>query len=363
MWAFCFWSTALMARRLNDSDAADRYSRQTLFSHIGRDGQQRLRDARVLLVGCGALGTVLANTLVRAGVGVLTLVDRDYVEFNNLQRQVLFDEADAAQGAPKAIAAAERLSKINSDVTVVPHVADAHSGNIESLAEDTQLILDGTDNFETRYLINDVAVKHGIPWVYGACVGAEGMVMPIVPGRTPCLRCVFPDPPPPGSGPTCDTAGVLGPIVQIVASLQAMAALKVLIGQADGLEGKLIQIDAWAGQFHEFDMQGAFDAGQCPCCKGRRYDFLSGGRTSRSVALCGRDAVQIRPPSDSKLDLASVADRIRPTAKSTPSVNRYLLRFEVDHYQITLFADGRAIIKGATDVEEGRSVYAKYVGA
>ena len=351
-----------MARSSGDSDPTQRYSRQILYANIGRAGQQRLQEARVLLVGCGALGTVLANTLVRAGVGLLKLVDRDYVEFNNLQRQVLFDEADATEGAPKAIAAAERLGKINSDVTVVPHVADAHSGNIESLAEDAQLILDGTDNFETRYLINDVAVKHDIPWIYGACVGAEGMVMPIVPGRTPCLRCVFPDPPPPGSGPTCDTAGVLGPIVQIVAGLQAMAALKVLTGQADALEGKLIQIDAWTGRFHEFDMQGAFDEGQCPCCKDHQFDFLSGGQTSRSVTLCGRDAVQIRPASDSKLDLAVVAARIGSAAKSAPRVNRYLLRFEVDNYQITLFADGRAIIKGATEVEEGRSVYAKYIG-
>jgi len=352
-----------MARSSGDSDLTQRYSRQVLYANIGRAGQARLREARVLLVGCGALGTVLANTLVRAGVGTLTLVDRDFVELNNLQRQVLFDEADAAQGAPKAIAAAERLARINSDVTVLPHIADAHSGNIESLAEGAHLILDGTDNFETRYLINDVAVKHNLPWVYGACVGAEGMVMPIVPGRTSCLRCVFPDPPPPGSGPTCDTAGVLGPIVQIVASLQATAALKVLTGQVDALEGKLIQIDAWAGRFHEFDMQGAFEEGQCPCCRSCRFDFLSGDQTSRSVSLCGRDAIQIRPASDSKIDLAAVAARIGAAAKSAPRVNRYLLRFDVDEYQITLFADGRAIIKGATEIEEGRSVYAKYIGA
>ena len=340
-----------------------RYSRQILYDRIGEAGQEKLRASRVALIGCGALGTVLANTLVRGGVGFLRIIDRDYVELNNLQRQVLFDENDVADGTPKAVAAAQRLARINSDVTIEPVVADANNGNIESFVESAQLILDGTDNFETRYLINDVAVKHGIPWVYGACVGAEGMVMPIIPGETPCLRCIFDEPPPPGTGQTCDTAGVLGPIVQIVASLQAIEALKILTGQTEALNRCLMQIDAWSGEFHPFDMQRAFDDGQCPCCKGGVYAYLSGEQTGRTVSLCGRDAVQVRPSSDRRVDLKAIAAKVAPVAKSPPKSNRYLLRFDVDHYQITLFEDGRAIIKGTNKPEEGRSVYAKYIGA
>jgi len=346
-----------------DPGPSDRYSRQRLYKQIGPAGQEKLGRARAILIGCGALGTVLAETLVRAGIGFLRIVDRDYVELNNLQRQVLFDEQDAADGAPKAVSAAKHLDRINSAVTVEPVVADAHAGNVESLAERVDLILDGTDNFETRYLINDVAVKHGIPWVYGACVGAEGMVMPIIPRQTPCLRCVFDQPPPPGTGPTCDTAGVLGSIVQIVAGLQATAALKILTGRAGELTGRLIQVDAWDWAFHEFDMQPALRQGRCVCCRDGRYDYLSGQQASRTVTLCGRNAVQIRPASDSTIDLAEVAARVKTAAKSSPKCNRYLLRFEVDHYQITLFQDGRAIIKGAKGADEGRSVYAKYIGA
>lgn len=345
-----------------DADHLARYSRQILYRHIGQQGQQKLGAARITLIGCGALGTVLANTLVRAGVGALRIVDRDYVELNNLQRQVLFDEKDVTEGTPKAVAAAEQLGQINSDVTVEPVVADANSGNIESFADWAHLILDGTDNFETRYLINDVAVKHNIPWVYGACVGDEGMVMPILPGRTPCLRCVFPELPPPGSSQTCDTAGVLGSIVQIVASLQVIEALKILMGRIDALNRKLVQINAWTGEFQAFDMQPAFDEGNCPCCKGGVYDYLSGKQTGRTVSLCGRDAVQVHPASDSKIDLSAIAAKISPVAKKPPTLNRYLLRFEVDGFEFTLFEDGRAIIKGTAEPEEGRTVYAKYVG-
>lgn len=346
----------------HDDLKESRYSRQILYEHIRADGQERLGRARVSLIGCGALGTVLANTLVRAGIGFLRIVDRDFVELNNLQRQVLFDEQDAADGTPKAVAAANRLMRINSQVTVEPIVADANSGNIERFVEGADLILDGTDNFETRYLINDVAVKTGIPWIYGACVGDHGMIMPILPRRTPCLRCIFPEAPPPGSSPTCDTAGVLGPIVQIVASLQCVEAMKMLTGRLDDLNRKLVQICAWRGEFSAFDVQGAFDTGDCVCCKQGRFDYLSGDQTGRAASLCGRDAVQIRPASDSTLDLEAMAARIAGVAKSRPTVNRYLLRFEVDQYQLTVFKDGRAIIKGTTEPEQARTVYAKYVG-
>ncbi len=346
------------------TSAADaRYSRQVLFDRIGPAGQAKLRAASVTLIGCGALGTVLAETLTRAGIGRLRIVDRDYVEFSNLQRQVLFDEADARDGAPKAAAAADKLARINADVTIEPVVADAHAGNIESFAAGAQLLLDGTDNFETRYLINDVAVKHNMPWIYGACVAADGLVMPILPGVTPCLRCIFEAPPPPGASPTCDTAGVIAPAVQIVASLQSVEAIKILTGSLDALVRRLVQIDAWTGEFHAFDMQRAFDEGDCPCCKHRRFDYLADATTSRTVALCGRDAVQIRPGgSDIRVDLADVARRVQSVASNAPVLNRYLLRFDVERYQITLFADGRAIIKHADTAEEGRAVYARYIG-
>lgn len=340
-----------------------RYSRQMLFAEIGREGQEKLAGSRVLLVGCGALGTVLADTLVRAGVGFLRIVDRDYVELNNLQRQILFNEQDVTEGSPKAIAAAERLAAINSTVKVEPVVADAHSGNIEGFAEGMHLLLDGTDNFETRFLINDVAVKQGIPWVYGACVGSIGMVMPILPGVTPCLRCVWGEPPPPGISPTCDTAGVLAPVIHIVASLQSVEAMKILTGQTDLVRRKLVQVDVWAGKFDAFDMSGAREGGDCPCCKGGRFDFLASGVAGRTASLCGRDAVQIAASGDAEMDFEQVARRLTPVAKSPPAFNRYLLRFKVDDYEITLFRDGRAIIKGTSDIDEGRTVYARYIGS
>lgn len=339
-----------------------RYSRQIIYEHIGRAGQERLGAGKVTLIGCGALGTVIANTLARAGVGFLRIVDRDFVELNNLQRQVLFDEADVAAGVPKAVAAANKLATVNSEITVEPVIADADAGNIEQLCDGANVILDGTDNFETRYLINDVAVKQSTPWVYGACVSAEGMVMPVIPGQTPCLRCIFDEPPPPGTSPTCDTAGVLSPIVNLVASLQSMEAIKILLGRTDALNRKLVQLNAWTGEVSAFDMQGARDSGDCVCCKQRRFDYLSAGRTGRTVSLCGRDAVQVRPASDIQIVLNDVAARVAAVAKSEPKLNRYLLRFEVDRYDITLFRDGRAIIKGASDTDEGRSVYSKYIG-
>lgn len=339
-----------------------RYSRQMLFEGLGQAAQEKLLASRVTLIGCGALGTVLADTLVRAGVGFLRIVDRDYVELNNLQRQVLFDEADAADGLPKAAAAAARLQKINSAVTVEPVVTDAHAGNIEELIAGAHLILDGTDNFETRFLVNDVAVKHNLPWVYGACVGATGMVMPIIPGDGACLRCVWESPPPAGMSPTCDTVGVLAPVVHIVASLQAVEALKLLTGRSEKLNRKLVQIDVWSGRIEQFDLSGAKDAADCPCCVGRRFDYLAGDSAGRSVTLCGRDAVQVGRGGSDPLDLSAVAARVAPAAKSPPQQNRYLLRFQVETYEITLFRDGRAIIKGTHDLQTARSVYARYVG-
>lgn len=347
---------------MRSGSSNDRYARQLIYPKIGAEGQARLGAGRVTLVGCGALGTVIANTLVRSGIGFLRIIDRDYVEWNNLQRQVLFDETDAREGRPKAVAAAERLKAINSDVEIEPVIADAHVGNIETFVENASLILDGTDNFETRYLMNDVAVKHGIPWVYGACVAAEGMVMPILPGRTPCLRCIFDAPPPAGVSPTCDTAGVIAPIVQIVAALQATEAMKILMGLLDDVRPRLTQISAWDGEFSTFDMSAARDGGGCACCGERQFAYLDGRETGRTAALCGRNAVQVRPASDTKLDLEALAERVKGVSNDVPQVNRYLLRFDVDSYGVTVFRDGRAIIKGASSPDEGKSVYAKYIG-
>lgn len=334
-----------------------------LFAPIGAAGQRLLANGRVVLVGCGALGTASANLLVRAGVGHLRLIDRDYVELHNLQRQTLFDEADATEGRPKAAAAAKLLSKINANIEIEPHVADVHPGNIERLIDGADVIVDGTDNFETRYLINDVAVKRGTPWIYGACVGDQGMALGIVPGQTPCLRCIFDAPPPAGSSPTCDTAGVLASAAQLVAAVQVVEAMKVLLGKRAELTGRMMQCHVWTGEYSSFDMSAARVGEGCDCCGARQFRYLEGAETGRTAALCGRDAVQVRPASDTQLDLEALAARLIPVANAAPTVNRYLLRFEVAAFGVTVFRDGRAIIKGATTPEEGRSIYAKYIGS
>lgn len=335
-----------------------RYSRQVMFDRIGVRGQKNLLLARVALVGCGALGTVLANTLVRAGVGFLRIIDRDFIEIDNLQRQVLFDEQDLGANLPKAEAAARKLRRVNSAVEVDGIVADLDATNAERLCGDVDLLLDGTDNLETRYLMNDVSVKLGLPWVYGACVAADGLVMPIVPGKTPCLRCVWEEPPPPGASETCDTVGVLASIVNIVASFQAQEAIKLLAGCQDQLIRGLLTIDAWTGRVRLVDVGKQADA--CPCCRQSRFDFLRGERTSSSTALCGRNAVQVRPSSDAEVDFKALASRL---SRHRPSANEFMLKFEVDSLAVTLFRDGRAIIKGTSDPAQARAVYAKYIGA
>jgi adenylyltransferase/sulfurtransferase len=355
----------------------DRYHRQVLLPQIGPAGQARLAGSRVLLVGCGALGSVIAEQLVRAGVGFLRIVDRDVVEWTNLQRQVLFDESDARAALPKAVAAQQRLSRINSTVTIEPVVADVHSGNVESLAgigrrvaevttpadarSGVDLILDGTDNVETRYLINDVAVKHGIPWVYGACVGTDGRVMPVLPGTTACLRCVFPEPPAGPELPTCDTAGVLGPVAGVVASLQAVAALKLLSGNAHDIAPHLWTADLWAGRMRTLTVDRRDD---CPTCALRQFQFLA-RPAGQSTSLCGRRSIQVRPAAiDLRLDLDAAARKLMRVGEveRTPYLVRCRLREPVA-VELTLFADGRMIVSGTTDPENARSLYARYVGA
>lgn len=340
------------------TDPLARYAKQTRFAPIGKSGQRKLLASRVLVCGCGALGSVLANTLVRAGVGRVTLVDRDFLEESNLQRQVLFQESDVADRLPKAIAAAGRLRAINSGVEVTPVVADVTAANLPELAAGHDLLLDGTDNFETRLLVNDYAVRESVPWVYGGVIGAEGRVMPIVPDETACLACLMPEPPAPSQTETCDSAGVLGPAVNVVASLQAMEALKLLAGARDSLATGLTVADLWAGRWRR--LRVARDTA-CRVCGERRFDWLEGGRGSRAVVLCGRGSVQLSPPEGSPpIDLAAMRAKLAPLGEV--SGNAYLLRLVYEGHDVTLFADGRAIVGGVEDESEARTLWARIAG-
>ena len=338
----------------------DRYSRQMRFSGLGEAGQRRLLDSHVTLCGSGALGTVLANALVRAGIGHLRLVDRDFIELNNLQRQVLFDEHDVSENLPKAEAAARKLSAINSSVHVEPVVTDIDRTNILDLVRDADLILDGTDNFEIRYLINDVAIKLGKPWIYGGCIGSHGQTMTILPGETPCLRCVFEAAPAPGEAATCESAGVLSPIVNVIASLQAAEAFKILAGRREQINRELVYIDVWENIYRRIKIAPLLGKVDCPCCQRRKFEWLDGEQGSHTTSLCGRNAVQVSHWTPSRLNFEVLASQLEQVGQVT--YNRFLLKFDVDGYQFTVFPDGRAIIKGTSDVDKARTLYAKYVG-
>jgi molybdopterin/thiamine biosynthesis adenylyltransferase len=342
-------------------ESLSRYSRQILFAEIGKTGQQRLLESKVVIVGCGALGTVQAESLCRAGVGTIRIVDRDFVEESNLQRQTLFCEEDARNGLPKAVAAQKRLAQINSQTTIEPLVADVNFKNIERLVDGMDCILDATDNFETRFLINDVSVRSQIPWVYGAAVGAEGLTMTILPGRSSCLRCVFEQSPPPGMSPTCDTSGVLAPIVNIIASIQVAETLKILTGNLDRVSRKLLSINVWESVWKQLDVSTAKALGTCPCCNDRRFDFLEGKVGSLATTLCGRDSVQISSLEGTAVDFRELARRLEPIGPV--HYNQFLLRFNVDRYEIAVFADGRSIVRGTKDTEVARTVFSKYIGA
>jgi len=341
-------------------ESLERYSRQIRFPGMREDGQRRLLQSRVTLCGCGALGTVLANALVRAGVGHLRLIDRDFIETSNLQRQVLFDEQDVAENLPKAEAAARKLEAINSSVHVEPVVTDIDRTNILELVEDADLILDGTDNFEIRYLINDASVKLGKPWVYGGCIGSHGQTMTILPGQTPCLRCVFEAAPAPGEAGTCETAGVLGPIVNIVASYQATEAFKILAGRLDKVNRDLLYFDVWDNVQKRIKIAPLLGKVDCPCCQRKQFAWLDGDLGSHTTSLCGRNAVQVAHRTASRLNFDDMAHHLETLG--TVSYNRFLLKFQVDSYDFTVFPDGRAIIKGTDDVDKARTLYAKYIG-
>ena len=338
-----------------------RYERQIRYPAFGLTGQERLAASRVLVVGAGALGSVIANTLVRAGVGTLRLVDRDFLELNNLQRQVLYDERDVEEGMPKAIAAAAKLRRINSDVTIEPLVADVDSNNIESLCESVDLILDGTDNFEIRFLINDASIKLEIPWIYGGCLGCDGQSMTILPKETACLRCLMMDgPPPPGTTPTCDSAGILAPIINVIASVQVSEALKILSGNRDAVSRSLAVFDLWSNHMRHMNLATLRESVKCPCCLDHDFEWLDGRRGSHTAILCGRNAVQLSFPERDAIDLDALYRRLESVGEIQR--NPFLLRLHVDGFSVTVFQDGRAIVMGTEDIAKAKSLYARYVG-
>lgn len=338
----------------------EKYSRQILFAGIGEEGQERLLQSSAVLVGCGALGTVAANLLVRAGIARLRIIDRDFVETSNLQRQMLFDEADARASLPKAVAAQRHLHAINSDAQVESIVADLNPENARDLLTGSTVILDGTDNFESRLLINDASVSLGVPWIYAAAVASYGLTLTIVPGKTPCLACLLEsDGKSAGFGleETCDTAGILNSAASVIASIQAAEALKLLAGKFEALHGRLVACDVWTGRFQSIR---AAKNPRCRACGLRDFTYLEGAAQPH-VTLCGRDSVQIHERTRA-LDLAKLARRIEKTVTGLRR-NDFLLRFCVAPYQITIFPDGRAVIKGTRDPAVARSLYARYIGA
>ncbi|MEP6703433.1 MAG: ThiF family adenylyltransferase [Acidobacteriota bacterium] len=337
----------------------ERYSRQILFQGIGVTGQEKLSNARVLIVGCGALGASHAEMLSRAGLGHLKIVDRDFVEFTNLQRQTLFKESDAAERLPKAIAAKMRIAEINSGIDVEAVVADVNRSNVEQLISSADIVLDGTDNFQIRYLLNDACIKLGKTWIYGAAVSSYGTTMTIIPGETPCLRCIFEEMPDAGSSPTCDTAGVIMPIISTVSAVQVSEAIKLIVGDRSALHASLMQFDVWQNDWRKIKLSKPTP--DCRACALRVYDFLNTESPEFSAVLCGRNAVQIAPPNPITIDLAAFGEKRGHLADV--KTNEYLVRFTSGENEITVFRDGRAIIKGTDDVTLARSLYARYVGA
>lgn len=338
-----------------------RYIRQARFAGIGDEGQIRLGRGRVLVAGCGALGSVIANTLARSGVGFLRIVDRDYLELNNLQRQVLYDEEDVRSGLPKAIAAAEKLRQINSEVEIEPIVSDINFSNIESFCDGMDVIVDGTDNFEIRFLLNDASIALDIPWIYGGCIGADGQSMTIIPGESPCLACLMSEgPPAPGTTATCDSAGILAPIINIIASIESTEAIKILSGNRDQVSRSLSVFDIWNNRSHQLSLASLKSSrADCKVCGQKDFEWLSGRRGSQSAVLCGRNSVQLTFPGES-LDFDKLEKEL--TVVGDVSRNPFLMRATIGEYQLTLFPDARAIITGTEDIATAKTVYAKYVG-
>lgn len=338
----------------------ERYSRQILFQHIGEERQKLLMDSYAVVVGCGALGTVSSSYLTRAGIGHIRIIDRDFIEEGNLQRQILFDENDIAEGLPKAVAAQRKLQRVNTKINIEGIVTDVNYANIEGLTKDADIILDGTDNFETRFLINDSCVKNNIPWIYGACIGSRGLVMNIIPSKTPCLRCVFETMPQMGSFPTCDTAGVIGPIAGIIASLQVTEAIKILAEDYESINKTLIDIDVWDTKFKQIDVADLKDLNNCPTCKLHKYSYLEAEDGVMTTLLCGKNAVQVMCRNISSIDLEQLAKRLASIADVRS--NAFMLKFKVKDHEFTVFPDGRAIITGTDDFSTAKGLYSKYLG-
>jgi molybdopterin/thiamine biosynthesis adenylyltransferase len=343
---------------LDSKSQHDRYSRQTLFAGIGAEGQLRLLTSRAVIIGCGALGSAQAESLARAGVGKLRIVDRDFVEFSNLQRQTMFTESDAAERLPKAIACANHVREINSEIDVEPEIADVNHSNVERLIKNADVVLDGTDNFTTRYLINDACVKHGLNWIYGAAVGSYGVTMTIRPHETPCLRCVFPETPPAASAPTCDTAGVIMPIISVVAAVQVSEALKLVTGQIESLHNSLMQFDVWRNEWRRISLGSAMP--DCPTCALAQFETLEADTSDFAAVLCGRHAVQVSPSGTAHVDLAALGQKLKLAGEV--KANDYLLRFRTGEFELTVFQDARSIIRGTDDIATARSLYSKYIG-
>ena len=333
----------------------DRYSRQILFQEIGKEGQRKLGNSCAIIIGCGALGSMIALTLVRAGVGKIRIIDRDFIEYHNLARQALFDEDDVRNQIPKAIAAERHLKKINTSIVIEGIVADVNYTNIEGFIRNADILLDGLDNFETRGLMNDVALKHKIPWIYGGAVSSFGMTMDIIPGQTPCLRCIHPTMHQTAARHTCETAGVIGPAPFIIGSLQSTEAIKILVGSED-INRDLIFIDVWRNEFGRSEVQRRPD---CPSCRGQ-FDFLEAKFGTKTTSLCGQNAVQVLKPNRGGLSLERLATHLGPIGQV--SYNKFMLRFKVDHHEMVIFPDGRAIIKNTNDEALAKGLYAKYIG-
>ncbi len=338
----------------------ERYSRQVRFPPLGAEGQARLAAGRVAIVGCGALGSVVAMALVRAGVGFLRLIDRDLPEPSNLPRQVLFDEADVVKGIPKTVAAQRCLERINSSAAVEPVVADLTAANCSELLAGVDLIVDGSDNFEARFLVNEYSCREAVPWVHGGAIGAEGRVLTVLPGRTACLRCLIPEPPAAGALPTCDTAGILGPAALVVGAVESVEAIKLLSGGATALGNRLFVCDLWEGLWRTVDLEPLARQG-CPTCRGGDYPWLERRIGGRATAICGRDAVQVAAPGNGEVDLGLLAGRLATVGAVT--ANPWLVRVEVEPgIQLSVFADGRAIVAGTREESRARAIVARYVG-
>jgi adenylyltransferase/sulfurtransferase len=335
----------------------ERYSRQARFAPIGEAGQRRIQSARVAIIGLGALGSVSADQLARAGVGFLRLVDRDFVEVSNLQRQSLYDEDDVRQNLPKAVAAERRLKRINSCIHIEAIVDDVNAATVEDIIADVDLVLDGLDNFETRFTLNDACARRSRPWIYTAAVGSAGLEMPVFPGQSPCLRCFIEALPAPGSSPTCDTAGVIAPVTHAMASIQVADALKIITGQLRPEDARLVSYDVWSGLFRRMDI--GKPSSSCPVCAGERYDYLNADAL-RAVTLCGRNAVQLIPSSKADIDFTSISKAI--STFGPVEFNEFLLQCSAPPYKLTLFRDGRAIVRGTEEASLARSLYSKMVG-